>query len=135
MCLIHTGCADIPYQAVCQAMDGQAYTMSLTDSDEILAVVAAVNQGIDSHLEACFTPSCGDHYAHGLRKVGELVLCSCLDCTVSQPSLPELLRRLCELNADQDIADAGLTLAEAILLTLGFNESGHFVGREALGLV
>ena len=134
MCLIHTGCADIPYQAVCQAMDGQAYTMSLTDSDEIRAVVAAVNQGIDSHLEACFLPARGDRYAHAHRKAGQLVMCHCLDCTVSLQSLPVLLRRLCELDAE-DIADAGLSLAGDILLTLGFDESGHFVGREALGLV
>ena len=39
-------------------------------------------------------------------------------------SLPVLLRRLCELNTDQDIADAGLSLAGDILLTLGFDESG-----------
>ena len=135
MCLIHTGCADIPYQAVRDAMEGRAYRMSLTDRDEIHAVITAVNQRIDSHLEACFTPALGDHYAHGQRKVGSLVLCPCLDCTVSLPSLPVLLRRLCELNTDEEIADAGASLAEAILLTLGFNEYGQFVGQEALGLV
>ena len=30
--------------------------MSLTDTDEIKAVIEAVNEGIDSHLEACFCP-------------------------------------------------------------------------------
>ncbi len=134
MCCIHNGCVRISYQAIRQAMDGQDYTMSLTDRDEIRAVIAAVNQRIDSHLEACFLPARGDHYAAGQRQVGSLVLCHCLDCTVSLQSLPVLLRRLCQLNADERIADAGLSLAGDILLTLGFDESGQFVGREALGL-
>ncbi len=134
MCLIHNGCVPISYQAIRDAMQGRAYRMSLTDACEIRAVITAVNQGIDSHLEACFVPQRGDHYAHGQRKAGDLVLCPCLDCTVSLQSLPVLLRRLCELNADQDIADAGLSLVGDILLTLGFDESGQFVGREALGL-
>ncbi len=134
LCTIHTGCADVSYQAVRRAMNGEAYTMSLTEPLEIQAVVAAVNQGIDSHLEACFTPTCGDHYAHGQRKAGSLILCHCLDCTVSIQSLPVLLRRLCYLHTDERIADAGLSLAGDILMTLGFDERGQFVGREALGL-
>ena len=134
MCCIHNGCADVPYQAVRQAMQDRAFSMSLTDPDEICAVVVAVNQRIDSHLEACFLPPLGDHYAHGQRTVGSLVLCHCLDCAVSLQSLPVLLRRLCELDTDEDIADAGLSLAGDILLTLGFDEYGQFVGREALGL-
>jgi hypothetical protein len=134
MCCIHNGCAQISYQAARDAMEGRAYRMSLTDRDEIRAVIAAVNQGIDSHLEACFLPARGDRYAHAHRKAGQLIVCPCLDCTVSLQSLPVLLRRLCELDAE-DIADAGLSLAGDILLTLGFDESGQFVGREALGLV
>ena len=135
MCLIHTGCADIRYQAIRDAMEGRDYSMSLTDRDEIRAVIAAVSQGIDSHLEACFLPARGDRYAHAHRKAGQLVMCHCLDCTVSLQSLPVLLRRLCELGSDEELADAGLSLAGDILLTLGFDEYGQFVGREALGLV
>jgi hypothetical protein len=30
--------------------------------------------------------------------------------------------------------DAAMSLADAILMTLGFDEFGRFVGREALGL-
>jgi hypothetical protein len=125
---IHTGSGTVTYKAVRTAMNGQPYTMSLTDTDEIRAVVAAVNQGIDSHLEACFCPQRGDRFHGGKRKAGRLTLCHTLECTVSPASLPVLLRRL----FDGD--DAGMSLAGDILMTLGFDEYGHFVGREALGL-
>jgi hypothetical protein len=80
--------------------------MSLTDTDEIQAVIDAVNQGIDAHLEACYCPERGDHYAGGQRKAGTLVLCRTLDCVVSPESLPVLLRRLFELDDE-----AGSSLA------------------------
>jgi hypothetical protein len=35
---------------------------------------------------------------------------------------------------DGDDADIGHSLAEGILMTLGFDDCGKFVGREALGL-
>jgi hypothetical protein len=118
----------VTYNAVRSAMHGQPYTMSLTGSDEIRAVVDAVNQGIDSHLEACFCPQRGDSYEGGKRKAGRLTLCRTLECVVSPESLPVLLRRLFEGD------DAGMTLAADILMTLGFDEYGQFVGREAVGL-
>lgn len=125
---IHTGTGTVTYNAVRSAMDGQPYTMSLTGTDEIRAVIDAVNQGIDSHLEACFCPQRGDSYEGGKRKAGRLTLCRTLECVVSLESLPVLLRRL----FDGD--DAGMTLAGDILMTLGFDECGQFVGREAVGL-
>lgn len=128
MSKIHTGSGSVSYRAVRKATDGQPYTMSLTDTDEIRAVVAAVNQGIDSHLEACFCPQRGDKFYGGKRKAGRLTLCRTLECVVSPESLPVLLRRLCEG------AEAGMTLAGDILMTLGFDEYGHLVGREAVGL-
>ena len=134
MCRIHTGSGTVTYKAVRRAMDGEIYTMSLTDTDEIKAVIAAVNQGIDSHLEACFCPGRGDQFEGGKRTAGKLVLCHTLNCTVSPESMPTLLRRLYELDTTDDIADAAMSLADAILLTLGFDECGEFVGREALGL-
>ena len=118
----------VTYKAVRSAMDGQPYTMSLTGADEIRAVVDAVNQGIDSHLEACFCPQRGDSYEGGKRKAGRLTLCRTLECVVSPESLPVLLRRLFEGD------DVGMTLAADILMTLGFDEYGQFVGREAVGL-
>ena len=125
---IHTGTSSVSYDAIHKAMDGEPYTMSLTGTDEVAAVIEAVNQGIDSHLEACFCPDRGDCYEIGKRMAGRLLLCHCLDCTVSVESLPVLLRRLFELGTD-----AGETLASDILMTLGFDECGQFVGREALG--
>lgn len=134
MCSIHTGSVVITYDAVCRAMDGEPYTMSLTGKDEIRAVIDAVNQGIDSHLEACFCSERGDRYEGGSRKAGKLTICHTLECCVSVESLPTLLRRLFELDDDEETVDAAMMLGGDILMTLGFNEYGQFVGREALGL-
>ena len=119
----------ISYADVRAAMNGEPFSMSLTDEDEIKAVIVAVNQGIDSYLEACFCPSRGDRFDGGTRKAGKLVLCHCLDCSVSQESLPVLLRRLFD-----SYEEAGPRLASGLLMVLGFNDSGKFVGREAVGL-
>ena len=129
MCSIYTNCGTIPYDAVREAMGGEPYTMSLTGKDEILAVIEAVNQGIDSHLEACFRLERGDQYEGGERKAGKLTLCRTLECHVSIESFPVLLRRLFESGSD-----AASSLARDILTTLGFDEFGRFGGREALGL-
>ena len=119
----------VTYHAVRQAMGNEPYTMSLTGRDEIGAVIEAVNQGIDSDLEACFCRDLGDRYEGGKRKAGKRVLCRTLECAVSVESLPVLLRRLFELGSE-----AASSLAADILMTLGFDEYGKFVGREALGL-
>lgn len=129
MCNIHTDIGTVTYETVRKAMNGEPFTMSLTDSDAINAVITAVNQGIDAHLEACYCPDRGDRYDGGTRKAGKLILCRALDCVVSRKSLPVLLRRLCELGSE-----GGMGLASDILTVLGINESGHLVGREALGL-
>lgn len=134
MCRIDTGSALIPYETVRKAMSDEPYTMSLTGQDEVQAVILAVNQGIDSHLEACYCPDRGDRFEGGERKAGRLVLCHTLECSVSADSLPVLLRRLFEIDADPEITDAAASLGSDILMTLGINEYGEFVGREALGL-
>ena len=126
---LQTGSGTVTYKAVQEAMNGEPFTMSLTDSDEIKAIIAAVNQGIDGHLEACYCPDRGDRYDGGKRKAGKLVLCRTLECVVSSESLPVLLRRLSDLDDE-----AGPRLASDILTVLGFNEYGQYVGREALGL-
>lgn len=132
--MIETGSGAVSYEAVRAAMGGEPYSMSLTGTDEIRAVIEAVNQGIDSHLEACFCPDRGDRYEGGRRKAGKLTLCCTLECCVSVESLPTLLRRMFELDGDEEMVDAAMSLAGDILLTLGFDEYGQFVGREALGL-
>jgi hypothetical protein len=136
MCEFNTGGGTVNYETVRKAMDGKPFTMSLTDADEIRAVIEAVNEGIDGHLEACFVPERGDRYEGGRRKAGKLILCRTLECSVSPQSLPVLLRRLCEseLGGDTEAQSAGMRLANDILMVLGFNESGEFVGREAVGL-
>jgi hypothetical protein len=132
---IDTGSGTVTYATVRQAMNGEPFTMSLTCDDEIKAVIAAVNQGIDSHLEACYCPDRGDRYGGGKRKAGKLTLCHTLECAVSVESLPTLLRRLCDSDlGDIETESAGMRLACDILMVLGINEYGHFVGREALGL-
>jgi hypothetical protein len=132
---IDTGSGTVDYETVRQAMANESFTMSLTDDDEIKAVIAAVNQGIDAHLEACYCPDRGDRYEGGKRTAGKLVLCHSLDCTVSPESLPTLLRRLCDSDlGDAETESAGMRLASDICMVLGINEYGHFVGREALGL-
>ena len=131
----NTGSGTVDYETVRQAMANEPFTMSLTCDDEIKAVVAAVNQGIDSHLEACYCPDRGDRYEGGKRKAGKLVLCHTLECAVSPESLPTLLRRLCESDlGDSEAESAGMRLASDICMVLGINEYGTFVGREALGL-
>jgi hypothetical protein len=130
---IETGSGTVDYETIRQAMAGEPLTMSLTDTDEIKAVIAAVNQGIDAYLEACYCPDRSDRYEGGKRTAGKLVLCHCLDCSVSAESLPTLLRRLCESDlGNSDVESAGMQLASDILMVLGINEYGDFVGREAL---
>jgi hypothetical protein len=120
MSSFHTGSGTVSYQVARNAMDGKPFTMSLTDTDEIKAVIDAVNQGIDAHLEACFCPDRGDQYEGGKRKAGKLVLCSTLECSVSPESLPVLLRRL--FDSDDEI---GMMLASDMLTVLGINEYGE----------
>jgi hypothetical protein len=131
---IDLGSGSVDYETVRQAMDGEPFTMSLTDTDEIKAVIAAVNEGIDGHLEACFCPDRGDRYEGGTRKAGKLTLCHSLDCVVSPESLPVLLRRLCEsdLGGDPEVQTEGNRLASDILLVLGVNEYGEYIGRDML---
>jgi hypothetical protein len=129
MCNIDTGSGTVTYETIRQAMNGEPFTMSLTDTDEIKAVIVAVNEGIDSHLEACCCPDRGDRFDGGTRKAGKLVICRTMECSVSPESLPVLLRRLSELDGE-----AGMRLASDILMVLGINEYGEFVGREAMGL-
>ncbi len=134
MCNIELGSGTVDYETIRRAMANEPFTMSLTDEDEIQAVIAAVNEGIDAHLEACFCPDRGDRYEGGKRRAGKLVLCRTLECSISLESLPVLLRRLCEseLGGDPDVQAEGNRLASDILMVLGINEYGELVGREIL---
>lgn len=138
--LEHGNGKKISYQAVRDAMNGEHYEMSLTGEDAKI-VIKAVNIGIDPRLQACFCKELGDCYDIGMRAS----ITACLDCSVSPESLPVLLRRLYEdleyipedelpENVDECDAFLGSRLADDILYTLGFDECGEYVGREALGL-
>jgi len=100
------------------------YTASLVGEDAA-ALVEAVNQGIDSHLEACFVPDRGDSFTPDSRtltavedckfwKAGDtLTLARTVECRVSRQSLAVLVRRLMELGTE-----AGDYLASGICSTL-----------------
>jgi hypothetical protein len=129
-----SGCR-VSYNTVRNAMAREnltVYHMSLTDQDQIRAVVDCVNAGIDGHLEACFVPEHGDKYSTGDRKIGKVVVCLTLECEISAESLPVLLRRLSEIEFD-DSNSAGSLVAD-ILTTLGIDEYGKFVGLKAVGM-
>jgi hypothetical protein len=72
------------------------YAMSLVGEDR-QKVITAINQGIDSRLEACFVPSRGDSFQ--LRTpvgIRGKISGARLECKVSPQSLPVLVRRLME---------------------------------------
>ena len=97
--------------ALAAAAPKEGYQMSLVGKD-CQAVIAAVNAGIDAHLEACFLPERGDRYnftaTEGQLSAGRL------ECAVSPESLAALVRRL--LEAGDPDADS---LAASICQTLG----------------
>lgn len=99
---------EVHYEEISRAVRAQErpyYYMSLSGSD-IDIVMDAVNQGIDSHLEACYVPDRGDLYVFDTETIndsvtGKAVLVTPrLECHVSPESLPILLRRLAETADD-----------------------------------
>ncbi len=87
--------------------------MSLVGEDRQV-IIAAVNQGIDSHLEACFVPARGDNFRlrtpPGIRSK---ISGPRLECRVSPESLPVLVRRLLESDDERAVS-----LASSICETL-----------------
>ena len=100
--------------AIAQAAPPTAYSMSLVGED-CQSVVAAVNQGIDAHLEACFVPDRGDRFRFQPQPgIPGRISGARLECAVSPQSLVVLLRRLMESgNADAE------ALAASICQSLG----------------
>ena len=99
--------------AIGKAAPNAGYHMSLVAEDR-QKVIAAVNQGIDAYLEACFVPGRGDSFRlqtpQGIRgKISG----PRLECKVSPKSLPVLVRRLME--SDDERAES---LASDICQTL-----------------
>jgi hypothetical protein len=78
--------------------------MSLVAEDR-QRVIAAVNQGIDAYLEACFVPGRGDSF--GLKTppgIRGRISGPRLECKVTPKSLPVLIRRLME--SDDEAAES-----------------------------
>lgn len=109
-------------QVIVGNCDGQPYIMDLPGTDGKL-VEKMVNQGIDSHLEACFVTARGDNYEwkqdDGIRG---RVRGASLRCTISPESLRVLVRRLMTVEEserfDGSEADNAQMLASGICSTL-----------------
>jgi hypothetical protein len=87
--------------AIGKAAPKAGYHMSLVAEDR-QKVIAAVNQGIDAYLEACYVPGRGDSFRlqtpPGIRG---RISGPRLECKVSPKSLPVLIRRLMESGDEQ----------------------------------
>ena len=102
----------ITYSAIRDAMDGENFDMSLSRTDS-QSVIAAVNQQIDSHLEACFMPDRGDSYEPVEQTIGDQAVGSKLECSVSPESMPTLLRRLLEAG-DENAESIGSSILQVL---------------------
>ncbi len=71
-------------------------------------VLAAVNQGIDSRLQACYVPARGDDFVAFGGK---------LECFISPTSLAVLVRRLMETE-DERAQDLAMALCSSIDIEL-----------------
>lgn len=121
---------NVSYSTVLRAIedtDSDPFTMTIRCDAEWAAIAQCVNQGIDSHLEACNLQGI-DRYDNG-------------DCSVSPKSLCVLLRRLggtefraTDKHSADEIWDAATSLQSSIFTVLGIDEYGKYVGREAMGL-
>lgn len=100
----------ITYDEIRTAMRGQRYEMNLVGKARDV-VVEAVNQGIDSHLEACYVQG-RDEYS---SECGGRLL-----CRVSPESLPVLLRRMDDMD-ETPLCEEASQLSADILNTLGFD--------------
>ena len=97
--------------AAIRSASDEPYAMHLV-SDDAELVMSAVNQGIDSHLEACYIPDRGDSYEWKHGEWSER-----LYCLVSPESLSVLVRRLMTGNYGSYSGDAEY-LASSICETL-----------------
>jgi len=92
------------------------YPMELV-GDEAELVERLVNQGIDSHLQACFIKGADDYQWKKHTLDNGSIIAVKLHCSVSPKSMVVLLRRLLEV--DSEAADS---LRSAILETLKIEE-------------
>lgn len=105
-------CNVIHYSEIKDAVKDEEFTMTLSSHD-LQVFKTAVNQGIDSRLQACWVPARGDLIQPGSN--GRVKI------TLSKDSLPVLLRRLFENGGDTETS-----LASDIMASLGFNDRGEW---------
>jgi hypothetical protein len=99
--------------AALKAAISKPYPMSLVGEDAE-ACQECVNEGIDSHLEACYVPERGDRFNWTPGKIISGVSSGArLECLVSPESLVVLIRRLLESSNEN-----GASLASGICSTL-----------------
>lgn len=121
---------DVPYSTVLHAIeatDSDPFSMTIRCDVEWAAISQCVNRGIDGYLEACCIKG-RDIYDNG-------------HCLVSANSLCVLLRRLGDTDfrgnddhSADELWDAASSLQSSILMVLGIDDCGTYVGREAMGL-
>ena len=103
--------------AIGKAAPQRGYAMSLAGEDR-QKVIAAVNQGIDARLEACFMPTRGDRFQvqtpAGIRG---RISGTRLECQVSPQSLPVLIRRLME-SGDETAESLAASICQTIEIEL-----------------
>lgn len=101
--------------------DSDPFEMTVKSQEEWSVIAKCVNIGIDGHLEAI--TDAPKEFDFG-------------DCNISPHNLCILLRRLSEGHAYENDSDweIGRQILDGILTTIGFDDAGDFVGREALGL-
>lgn len=121
----------VTYATIQEALRDQGiktFPMILGSHVEIQAVADAVNQGIDSHLEACFVRARGDNYEVEDVLIGNKAVHRRLNCHVSAESLPVLLRRLTEqANSGEGENSREIDmLVSAALEVLGIDGSGRY---------
>ena len=99
--------------AIFQAAPPCGYCMSLVGAD-CRVVIAAVNQGIDARLEACFAPERGDRFNRSTADRRATLSPARLECRVSPTSLVVLVRRLMQMGDS-----AAESLAACVCQSLG----------------
>jgi hypothetical protein len=120
----------VTYAAVIKAQGEKPFFISTQCQTQANALAAAINRGIDSRLQAV---SCDSEIVQ--KYIGDKPSAKAMQLLISPATLPVLIRRLFEgQDMDEETFDAAHTLGGDIMNSLGFDDTGKFVGREALGL-
>jgi len=120
----------VTYAAVREAQGDEPFHITTQCQTQANALAEAINIGIDARLQAV---SVTDKIV--AKMVGDKVLANELQLEITPDTLPVLIRRLFDgQGMDDETFDAAHTLGGDIMNSLGFDDTGKFVGREALGL-